>query len=213
MKKNYTHMILILDRSGSMFGTKAATIEGVNSLVRKQKAEPGDFTTAVYLFNTHTSEVSSFVELDEKNYSPDGGTALLDAFCQAIDREGVRLSSLKESERPDKVVVVVVTDGEENSSHQFKLEDVKKRLTEQETKYAWQFVFLGANIDAFSTGTTMNFSYNNTMQYQPTARGVQASYAAVSSTLSSYRSGAFNSMDIQTTIKNEQEQETPVTTP
>lgn len=205
MKQNYTHLILILDESGSMGTIQNATIEGVNALVQKQKAEPGDFTTAVYTFDDATKEVSAFTALNKDNYDPSGSTALLDAFCQAVDQEGKRLAALKESERPDKVVVVVVTDGEENSSRKFKIEDVRQRVTQQETAYKWQFVFLGANIDAFATGSTYNFATNNTYQFQPTVRGVQMSYSAVSTTLSSYRSGATYAMDIQTVAK-EQEQ-------
>ncbi len=83
MKNNYTHLILILDESGSMGTIQNATIEGVNALVQKQKAEPGDFTTAVYTFDDATKEVSAFTALNKDNYDPSGSTALLDAFCHA----------------------------------------------------------------------------------------------------------------------------------
>ena len=166
--KNATHLIIVLDESGSMVGLTKATIEGVNALVAWQKAEPGDFTTALYKFSTTAKEVTSFEALSHENYSPEGGTALFDALCLAITQEGQRLAGMKESNRPDKVVVLVVTDGQENSSLISKIHDVKADVARQRSVYSWEFVFLGANIDAFSTGDLYGFARNSTMQYDCT---------------------------------------------
>lgn len=196
MKRNYTHLILVLDESSSMWGLTKATIEGVNGLVTKQKSEPGDFTTAVYKFSSSVSEVTTFQELNQMNYRPNGSTALLDAMGIAISSEGRKLAELPESERPDKVVVVVVTDGEENTSQTYKIDQIKSMVTLQQNAYNWQFVFLGANIDAFATGGSYGFTAKSTMQYQPTHDSVVRCYAAVSDTLTSFRAGSLNAMDL-----------------
>lgn len=196
MKQNYTHLILVLDASGSMLHLQDATIEGINSLVEKQKAEPGELSTALYTFNQQVKEVQKFETLNRMNYSPMGSTALLDAVCIAIHAEGKVLTAKREEDRPDKVIVVVDTDGEENASHQFKLEDLQNLVKVQQEQYNWQFVFLGANIDAFATGSMYGFIQNSTMQYDPSANGVFVKYAAVTDSLASYRSGVTASVDL-----------------
>lgn len=199
MKQNYTHLILVLDASGSMGHLQDATIEGINSLVEKQKAEPGELSTALYTFNQQVKEVQKFETLNRANYSPIGSTALLDAVCIAIHAEGKVLAAKREEDRPDKVIVVIDTDGEENASHQFKLEDLQNLVKVQQEQYNWQFVFLGANIDAFATGSMYGFIHNSTMQYDPSANGVFTKYATVMGSMSAYRSGVTASVDL--TIK------------
>ena len=196
MKTNYTHLILVLDASGSMLHLQDATIEGINSLVEKQQAEPGELTTALYTFNQGVREVQKFETLNRMNYCPSGSTALLDAVCIAIHNEGKTLAAKKEADRPDKVVVVVDTDGEENASSRYKLEDLQALVEQQKAQYNWQFVFLGANIDAFAEGSKYGFALNSTMQYDPTANGVFTKYAAVMTSVASYRSGVTASVDL-----------------
>lgn len=196
MKQDYTHLILVLDKSGSMSHLQDATIEGVNALVAAQQKQPGTLTTAVYMFNHVVSEVDHFTKLDRLNYVPAGSTALFDAICIAIAKEGERLAAKAEDERPDKVIVVVDTDGENNASVTFKLEDVKRVVELQQTQYNWQLVFLGANIDAFSVGGSTGFVGLSTMQYDPTANGVFVKYASVTASMSSYRSGEAASVDL-----------------
>jgi len=211
MKKDYTHFILILDESGSMGSIWDQTIEGVNELVRQQKLQPGDFTTAVYKFSTFVGgfhDRLTFEPLNKINYTPRGGTALHDAICQAIDGEGRWLAGLSESQRPDKVVVVVVTDGFENSSRTYTLEDVKSRVKTQETTYKWQFVFLGANIDAFQTGGLYGFAATNTLQWTADKQGTLHAYACVTNTLTSYRAGVISCMNVQETVQQKEEQPT-----
>jgi uncharacterized protein YegL len=196
MRQNYTHLILVLDASGSMGHLQDATIEGINALVEKQKAEPGELSTALYTFNQEVKEVRKFETLNRMNYSPSGSTALLDAVCLAINNEGKMLAALREECRPDKVVVVVDTDGEENASHTFKLEDLQNLVKVQQNQFNWQFVFLGANIDAFKEGSTYGFVASSTMQYDPSANGVFVKYAAVTASLASYRLGVTSSVDL-----------------
>lgn len=201
MKLNYTHLILILDASSSMGHLQGATIEGVNTLVAEQKALPGDFTTALYQFASEVSEVQAFNTLTKHNYIPSGMTALLDAVGTAIQNEGRKLALLQESQRPDKVVVVVVTDGEENASKEFKIEAIKNMVSTQQDVYKWQFVFLGANIDAFAAGASYGISPTNAMNYDPSQKGVLYSYACVTDTLSAYRGGSLTSMNVQAAAK------------
>lgn len=201
MRKNYTHLIIILDKSGSMGPLASDTIGGVNKLVTDQKALPGNFTASLYQFNEDLSEVMSFTELNTQNYCPSGGTALLDAVCKVIDREGVELHALPEASRPDKVVVLIVTDGYENASRTFKREDVKSRVTTQTNTYKWQFVFLGANIDAFGEAYSLNISTKSTYQFNMDPLSIKTSYTATSDALRSYRSGTTADVDMSSQTK------------
>lgn len=198
MKANYTHLILVLDESGSMAGLTKATIEGVNALVNNQESQAGVLTTALYTFNTNVKEVADFKVLDATTYRPQGSTSLLDAVGTAITNEGKRLANKAEEERPDKVVVVIVTDGEENASLHFTLDQVKEQITLQKDTYKWEFVFLGANIDAFAAGSMYGISINSTMQWQPDANSITVMYASVGNSLSNYRSGLTAAVDLTT---------------
>ncbi len=189
MKQNYTHMILILDESGSMGNLQDATIEGINSLVEKQKQDPGDFTSSLYKFNQHVTKVGTFSHLDRTTYNPMGTTSLFDAVCEAIDTEGKLLEEKPEAERPDKVVVVIVTDGHENSSRKNSLFQVQDRIDLQQKTYNWKFVFLGANIDAFTASASYGIPARTTMQWTPTYDGVKSMYSQVSSTMTLYKAG------------------------
>lgn len=206
MKPNYTHLILVLDASTSMGHLQSATIEGVNSLVAEQKALPGDFTTALYQFASSVNEVTAFHTLTKHNYIPGGMTALFDAVGTAILNEGQKLAAMKESERPDKVVVVIVTDGEENSSKEYKIAQIKDMVKEQQDTYKWQFVFLGANIDAFASGSAFGFSPGSTMQYNATVQGVSDSYSLTSNALRAFRGGSSASVDLSAVKKDQDAQ-------
>ena len=196
MKKDYTHLVLVIDKSGSMASLQDATIEGVNSLVADQKKLPGTLTTSLYTFDGVVREVSLFETLTKMNYCPSGSTALLDAVMQAINKEGERLAAKAEQDRPDKVVVVIVTDGEENASRTAKIEEVKNLVAMQQDIYKWQFVFLGANIDAFATGASLSFSPMSTRNFVASAEGLKAAYSCTSSSLGSYRSGATDAVNL-----------------
>lgn len=195
MKKGYQHLIGIFDASGSMAHLHGDTIKGVNELLRKQKDLPGDFTSALYTFNT-THRAIEEKELTPSNYVTWGGTALLDAVCYIIDAEGNRLANMKESERPDQVVVLIVTDGEENSSRIRNIDDLKKRVAEQETKYAWQFIFMGANIDAFRTGQSYGLNVQGLWQWTPTVVGVNYAYAVAAKSVSDFKLGTVTSTNM-----------------
>ena len=196
MRPNYTHLIIVLDKSGSMADLASDTIGGVNRLVAEQKALPGNFTSSLYLFNQFVSEVVSFVALDTTNYQPQGSTALLDAVCTAIDQEGLELSRLPEQNRPDKVVVLIVTDAQENASLKFKREDERTRIKTQTDTYKWQFVFLGANIDAFAEASSLGISPNSTQQFDFTSQGITYSYCSTSRSMANYRADKTTNVDM-----------------
>lgn len=198
MKQDYTHLIIILDGSGSMLEIQRATIEGVNSLVAQQAEQPGTLSTALYTFNHMVKEVKEFTALTPETYNPCGSTALLDSVCFAIDNEGSRLSNKLEQDRPNKVVVVIVTDGEENASTLHNLEGVTTRVATQKDTYKWEFVFLGANIDAFKVGGSYGFVAKSTMQWQPDANSIKVMYSSVGNSLTNYRSGVTAAVDLTT---------------
>ena len=156
MKKNLTEMVFILDRSGSMSGLEKDTIGGYNSLLEKQKKEEGQAYVSTILFD-HKQEVvhdrvllSKVKPLTEKEYYVRGCTALLDALGSAINHIKNIHKYAREEDRPEKTIFVITTDGMENASQEYSYAKVKKMVEEQKRKNGWEFLFLGANIDAVS---------------------------------------------------------------
>ena len=226
MKKGLTDVTFLIDRSSSMESLKGAVKSGIKELIRTQKKEPGECNISVVQFDrfhtlghnptsedpvldwlckaTPMEEVSD--EILEK-YEPRGSTPLIQAMDATIDRIGVRLRDTMESARPEKVVVIVQTDGEENSSMNCTMEQLKERVETQTEKYDWQFVFLGANINAFDTGTGYGLRGNQTWQYTANNVGVKSAFAATSESLTSYRAGASASMDFDNIANSEDKPE------
>lgn len=171
------HYIFIVDRSGSMQTIKTDTEGGIRAFIEKQLEDiedPATRTVSFYQFDTEHDEMFDFTPLEEaKDYMliPRGGTALLDAIGQAITRVGGKLAALPEDKRPGHVMVVIATDGEENSSREYKKADIKKMIEHQQQKYNWKFTFAGANQDAFAEArsigipacSTLNFSGRSTV--------------------------------------------------
>jgi len=195
MKKGLTEVVFILDRSGSMSSLTEDTIGGFNSFVEKQKEEDGEchLTTVLFddkyeLLHDHI-DIQEVEELTNKEYFARGMTALLDAVGRTINTVGDRLAKTDEDERPEQVIVVITTDGQENSSHEFAADAIKKMVSEQEDTYKWRFLFLGANIDAFAEGGNLGFAMANTAQYDASAMGTRALYSSVTNFVSDSRSG------------------------
>ena len=202
--KDFTDITIILDSSGSMGHLKAATIEGINSFIEEQKKVPGDGCWTLIEFSDENNHrvyhknifpkvvfagrpQASVYPLTDEDYHPWGGTALLDAVCMTIDNIGVRLSSLKEEERPNRVLVVIITDGEENSSKHFNLQQMKDKITHQQNVYKWTFLFLGANQDSFSNAQSYGIPVGNAMNFAPTSQGVGMSYEMVSRSVRTWK--------------------------
>ena len=193
MRKGLTEIVLLLDKSGSMSDLTKDTIGSVNKFLADQKKVPGDANVTICAFNTELSSIRENVplwkcgDLMACEYEPDGCTALFDAFAKTIDSVGARLATMDEHDRPEHVVFVVVTDGEENSSRVFTCADVKQRVTHQTDVYKWTFIFLGANIDAFVTGANLGTTSANNANYSATPQGTHALYAAVSKAVQTVR--------------------------
>jgi hypothetical protein len=166
MKKNLCEIIIILDESGSMESCKTDTISGVNLFLNNQKRISGEANVTLVKFSDYYKIINDsipldkIVYLDEKNYTPANMTALLDAVGKTINSIGKRLADTPEADRPEKVIFAVITDGYENASHEFSRKHVFDMVSLQKEKYSWEFIFLGADIDAWGAeiGITMNIN-------------------------------------------------------
>jgi hypothetical protein len=197
-----TTIALVIDRSGSMDPLRNDTIGGVNNFIKDQQAIPGDcdltmvqFSTGAPLFIHRGTPIKSVAPLTKETYRPVGGTALLDAMGQCIDETGKRLAELPDKERPERVIFCVVTDGEENSSHDFTAAQIAEKVKHQTEKYGWQFVFLGANMDSIAAAATLGIQAQSAMNYQATPVGTAKAYAAFSRNVASSRTGGAVNMD------------------
>lgn len=155
MKDNLTELVFILDKSGSMEGREKDVIGGFNSMLKKQKEVEGEVKVTTVLFSTYDTilyyrrSMELVPEMTLSDYIVGGGTALLDCFGKMIDRIGEVLSNTSENDRPSKVVFVIMTDGEENSSKQYNQLQIKQMVEMQKNVYSWDFIYMGADIDAF----------------------------------------------------------------
>lgn len=205
MKKNKSEIVFVLDESNSMNHLRESTVSNFNQFIKQQKEVKGECLVTVVPFASIVKDpivngisLSSYNGLTNTNYKPEGSTALYDAICKTVDDVGRRLSYTLESERPEKVIVVILTDGEENNSKSFKLEDVKSRIKTQQDVYKWDFVFLGANQDAVLTAQNMEIKTSAALTFSANHKNMSNSYASLSNYCSGLRSvglAAFSDMD------------------
>ena len=190
MDNNYTHISFVVDRSGSMNNIAEDMSGGLQSLIDKQKLEPGRCTVSLSQFDTDYDNFYEMVEIDnvpEYKLVPRGGTALNDAIGRSVNSLGDKLSSLKEDDRPGKVLFVIVTDGYENSSKEFSKAQVKEMIETQTDKYNWQFIFLGAGIDTFSDNFDYGVKNGAKLNVVKSAVGTSNMFESLNSKFSSYR--------------------------
>ena len=193
MRKGLTEVIFILDRSGSMSGLEADTIGGFNSMIAKQKKEEGEAYISTVLFDDQTEvlydrvPVSKVEPMNDKQYYVRGCTALLDALGGAIHHIGNVHKYAREEDRPEKTLFIITTDGMENASHQYSYEKVKKMVERQKKKYGWEFLFLGANIDAIEVAGRFGIAANRAINYECDSKGTQLNYEVLSRTVSEFR--------------------------
>lgn len=162
------HIAIVLDRSGSMQSVKSDTEGGLRAFLAAQSDAPGETTVSLYQFDTEYEPVyenKPLAEVPDYVLVPRGGTALLDAVGRTISGVGAQLAAQPEGDRPAEVIVVILTDGEENQSREFGLAAVKKMITEQQDTYGWKFVFLGADQDAFAAAGGMGIARGTTLSY------------------------------------------------
>jgi uncharacterized protein YegL len=188
MRKDLTDITLVVDRSGSMGTCKVEAQGGINAFITDQKSKPGEANFSLLQFDTEHEYIFKGVpikQVEKYELIPRGMTALLDAIGRAINETGERLKVLAEADRPGLVVIAIITDGEENSSHEFNKSQIKSMIEHQQTAYQWQFTFLGANQDAFAEAGAMGFQAAATANYNVHASG--ATYDALSSNVSQMR--------------------------
>ena len=194
MKKNLTELVFILDRSGSMSGLETDTIGGFNAMIEKQKKEEGEALISTVLFDNDMQVIHDRVPLDsvpaltEKEYFVRGCTALLDAVGGAIHHIGNVHKYAREEDRPEKTLFVITTDGMENASRKFTYDRLKAMIERQKEKYGWEFLFLGANIDAAKEAARFGISADRAANYHADHVGTAVVYEAVSETVCNFRS-------------------------
>lgn len=193
MRKDLTEVVFILDKSGSMSGLEADTIGGFNSMLAKQRNEDGEAYISTVLFNhrnkilhdrTPISEVSP---MNSTQYYVGGTTALLDAIGGAVHHISNVHKYIREEDKPEKTLFIIITDGMENSSHMYSSEAVKAMIEEKKTKDGWEFLFLGANIDAIETASNFGINADRAIDYECDGEGTQLNYEVISETVSAVR--------------------------
>lgn len=196
MKRKFTEIVFILDRSGSMAGLEADTIGGFNSLIQKQKKEEGKALVSTVLFDDKTEVLHDRKELDkiepltDKDYYVRGCTALLDAVGGAIHHIGNVHKYARAEDRPEKTLFIITTDGMENASKRYGYEKVKQMIERQKKRYGWEFLFLGANIDAVSVAGQFGIAPEKAVRFHCDEQGTALNYRVLSETIAKVRCGA-----------------------
>lgn len=192
MKKDLTELVFILDKSGSMSGLEEDTIGGFNAMIRKQKKAPGEALVSAVLFSDDSDVIIDRVPLDEvkplteDDYFVGGCTALIDAIGGAIHHVQMIHKYIRKEDTPEHTMFVITTDGMENASHQYTSNQVKKMIKKQE-KQGWEFLFLGANIDAVSTAANFGIRKEHAVNYHADQRGTQVNFEALSEAVTDLR--------------------------
>jgi len=193
MKKNLTELVFILDRSGSMAGLEEDTIGGFNAMLEKQKREPGEALVSTLLFDNECDVIHDRLDIQRigpmtrKEYYVRGCTALLDAVGGAIHHIGNVHKYAREEDRPEKTLFVITTDGLENASRKYSYSKVKSMIEHQQEKHGWEFLFLGANIDAAKEAARFGIGVDRAANYHADHQGTAVIYEAVSDAVCSLR--------------------------
>ena len=196
MKKNLTELVMILDRSGSMGGLESDTIGGYNSMLKKQREAEGEVLVSTVLFDDRIDVLYDRVPLEklpqmtEKEYYVRGCTALLDAVGGAVRHIGNVHKYAREEDRPEKTIFVITTDGLENTSREYSYDRVKKMVERQKEKYGWEFLFLGANIDAIETAGRFGITADRAANYHSDRKGTALNYEVLADAVCEMRVSA-----------------------
>lgn len=196
MRKDLTELVFIIDRSGSMSGLESDTIGGFNSMIRKQKQAEGEALISTVLFDNVSEvlhdcvNVKDIQPMTEHDYTVRGTTALLDAIGGAIHHIGNVHKYARKEDVPEHTMFVITTDGMENASQYYSSEKVKKMIERQKVKYGWEFLFLGANIDAVETASHFGIGADRAVNYNCDSEGTALNYEVVSDAICSVRCSA-----------------------
>jgi len=193
MKKNLSEIIVIADRSGSMFGIIDEARNSINRFIEEQQEVKGEAKFTFVMFDEMYNKINDREDLKTvkpvgKEYSSRGMTALFDAIGKTINHITSELEKTKKKDKSKKVIVAIITDGMENSSHEFKKKDIAKMIKTQQEQYNWEFFFFGANIDAFAEGASLNIASTNTFSYDATTVGIATAYKCMSDNVTMSRS-------------------------
>ena len=209
MKKGLTELVFILDRSGSMQGLEKDTIGGFNSMLAKQKQAEGSAFVSTILFDSFSEvlhdrlDIHEVAPITEREYFVRGCTALLDAVGGAIHHIGNIHKYARRSDVPENTLFVITTDGMENASQRYTAEQVKDMIRRQTEQYGWEFLFLGANIDAVETAGHMGIAPERAVNYHSDSEGTRLNYEVLSQTISAVRSNAPLSADWKEKIEQD----------
>lgn len=195
MKKGYSDIAVVLDRSGSMASVIDDTIGGFNTFLKSQKDVEGEATISLYQFNDgyeavyENKDIKNVEELSRTTFVPCGNTALYEAIARTIDNLGDKYRGMKEEDRPERVFLIIITDGEENASNrEYTFESVKERITHQQNKYNWKVAFLGSELKSVHVAQGMGLSKGSTLNYTNNSRGISGMYCSTANSLTSLRS-------------------------
>ena len=195
-KNNTTELVFILDRSGSMAGLESDTIGGFNSMIKKQKNQDGKCYVSTVLFDDRIEvvhdrvELSSIKEMTGNDYYVRGCTALIDAIGLSIRHIANIHKYARPEDVPENTLFVITTDGMENASHQFSSDEVKRMIEKEKAKYGWEFIFIGANIDAVETAKQFGINSDRAVNYHADRKGTKVLYEAVSDAVCNVRCNA-----------------------
>ena len=194
MRKGLTELVFIIDRSGSMHGLEADTIGGFNSMLEKQKNVKGHAYVSTVLFNAHSEvihdrkSIEKVAPMTKNQYQVGGSTALLDAIGGAINHIGNIHKYARPEDIPAHTIFVITTDGLENASRRYSKSDIKRMIERQRSKYGWEFLFIGANIDAIVTAESFGIEQSRAVNYHADKKGTKVLYDAISAPLTAMRS-------------------------
>ena len=207
MRKDLTELVFIIDRSGSMSGLESDTIGGFNAMIEKQKKAPGEALVSTILFDNVSEVIHDRVNtrdikpMTDSEYCVRGCTALLDAIGDAIHHIGNVHKYAREEDVPAHTLFVITTDGMENASRLYDSARVKQMIEHEKSKYGWEFLFLGANIDAVETAKHFGISEDRAVNYHSDSVGTRLNYEVVSCAITSMRRGAPMSGDWKAPIE------------
>ena len=195
MKKDLCELVFILDKSGSMSGLESDTIGGFNANIETHKKVGGDVRVTTALFDNNYEllhdriDIQAISLITTEQYQVGGMTALLDAIGETIHKIRKVQKQTAEEFRAEKVIFVIITDGQENSSQEYKHADIKKLIEHQQKKYGWEFLFLGANIDAFDEARNLGIPIDHALNYVADRAGVGFAWASVGASTAMLRKG------------------------